>query len=245
MLCATYMGTQIFDIKNNLKIGEEIFENIPNDIRPRWGLLILSRFDNYIKDIPTSIKELYPIIENQERWRQAHGQFSKIRKFLLNNKSYKPEAYLLLAENVAKITYNATGDPAPFDYDSGWYIPICALKAAEVFEDDRLEEDVKAAILLFSRNEKFKVNLSAAKEYLIYKKIDDILWFDWDPIGIIDMAPRDEYQGYVPEIYNLKKSGAQRDEIAARLFKLQVDRMGVTGDLERLKKIADKIIQVK
>ncbi|RZL14409.1 MAG: hypothetical protein EOO62_05525, partial [Hymenobacter sp.] len=35
--------------------------------------------------------------------------------FLLENKNYQPEAYLLLAELVAKVTYNASGQSAPFD----------------------------------------------------------------------------------------------------------------------------------
>lgn len=211
------MTTETHDIKTDIKIGREIFENIPNDIKPGWAGLVLSRFDNYVKGIPTSIKELYSIIDSKDRWNEAHGQFNKIRQFLLDNKDFKPEAYLLLAEKVAKTTYNSSGQPAPFDSDSGFYIPSLALQTAGNFEDNRLEEEVKSTILLFNRNKKFKDNLNAAKDFLLYKKIDDILWFDWDPIGINDMAPRDEYQGYVPEIFNLKKSGADRQEIAKRL----------------------------
>jgi len=236
------MTTETHDIKTDIKIGREIFENIPNDIKPGWAGLVLSRFDNYVKGIPTSIKELYSIIDSKDRWNEAHGQFNKIRQFLLDNKDFKPEAYLLLAEKVAKITYNSSGQPAPFDSDSGFYIPSLALQTAGNFEDNRLEEEVKSTILLFNRNKKFKDNLNAAKDFLLYKKIDDILWFDWDPIGINDMAPRDEYQGYVPEIFNLKKSGADRQEIAKRLLKLETENMGMSGTLENCLRTADKII---
>jgi len=236
------MTTETHDIKTDIKIGREIFENIPNDIKPGWAGLVLSRFDNYVKGIPTSIKELYSIIDSKDRWNEAHGQFNKIRQFLVDNKDFKPEAYLLLAEKVAKITYNSSGQPAPFDSDSGFYIPSLALQTAGNFEDNRLEEEVKSTILLFNRNKKFKDNLNAAKDFLLYKKIDDILWFDWDPIGINDMAPRDEYQGYVPEIFNLKKSGADRQEIAKRLLKLETENMGMSGTLENCLRTADKII---
>jgi len=236
------MTTETHDIKTDIKIGREIFENIPNDIKPGWAGLVLSRFDNYVKGIPTSIKELYSIIDSKDRWNEAHGQFNKIRQFLLDNKDFKPEAYLLLAEKVAKITYNSSGQPAPFDSDSGFYIPSLALQTAGNFEDNRLEEEVKSTILLFNRNKKFKDNLNAAKDFLLYKKIDDILWFDWDPIGINDMAPRDEYQGYVPEIFNLKKSGADRQEIAKRLLKLETENMGMSGTLENCLRTAEKII---
>lgn len=145
------MTTEQHDIKTNIKIGRQIFENIPNDIRPRWAGLVLSRFDPCIKDIPTSILELYPIIDNKDRWKEAHKQFSKIRVFGLENTNYKPENYLRLAELVAKVTYNASGQSAPFDSDSGHYIASLALKATEHFDDNRLEEKVKSAILLFSR----------------------------------------------------------------------------------------------
>jgi hypothetical protein len=85
-------------------------------------------------------------------------------------------------------------------------------------------------------------NINTTKDFLLYKKIDDILWFDWDPIGINKVAPRDEYQGYIPEILNLKKSGADRVEIAKRLLKLETEIMGIGGTLENCLLIADKII---
>jgi hypothetical protein len=234
-----------YDIKTNIEIGQQVFENLPNDIKPGWAGLILSRFDNYIKNIPVTIKELYPIIDNKDRWQEAHGQFNKIRRFLLDNKNYQPETYLLLAELVAKVTYNASGELAPFDNDSGHYIPSLALKATEHFDDNRLEEEVTSAILLFSRNKKFKDNLTAAKDFLLYKKIDDIIWFDWDPIGVKDIAPRDEYQSYVPEIFRLVKSNADSQQIANRLFKLETENMGMSGTLEKCLIIADKILQAQ
>jgi hypothetical protein len=239
------MTTPQYDIKTNIEIGQQIFENLPNDIRPGWAGLILSRFDNYIRHIPIAIKELYPIIDTKDRWKEAHRQFNKIRRFLLDNKNYQPEAYLLLAELVAKVTYNASGQSAPFDSDSGHYIASLALKATEHFDDNRLEEEVTSAILLFSRNNKFKDNLTAAKDFLLYKKIDDILWFDWDPIGINDITPRDEYQSYVPEIFGLVKAKADRQEIANRLFKLETENMGMSGTLENCLTIADKILQAR
>src|SRR5690606_33003771 len=73
-----FMTTEQYDIKTNINIGQEIFENIPNDIRPGWAGLVLSRFDHYIKNIPTSISELYPIIDDIDRWKEAHEQFTKI-----------------------------------------------------------------------------------------------------------------------------------------------------------------------
>ncbi len=239
------MTTEQYDIKTNIKIGREIFENIPNDIRPGWAGLVLSRFDHYIKTIPTSISELYPIIDDKDRWKEAHEQFTKIRVFGLENKNYEFESYLRLAELVAKVTYNASGQSAPFDSESGHYIASLALKATEDFDDNRFEEEVKSAILLFSRNKKFKDNLTAAKDFLLYKKIDEILWFDWDPIGINDIAPRDEYQSYVPEIFGLVKAKSDRQEIANRLHKLETENIGMSVTIESCLTIADKILKAQ
>ena len=96
------MKTEQYDIKTNIEIGRQIFESLPNDIRPGWAGLILSRFDNLLTDTPRQVAELFLIIDNKDRWKEAHEQFRKIRRFLLNNKNYQPEAYLLLAELVAK-----------------------------------------------------------------------------------------------------------------------------------------------
>jgi hypothetical protein len=237
------MRTEKHQIKTDIKIGKEIFENIPDDIKPGWAGLVLSRFDNYVRGIPTSITELYSIIDNKDRWNEAHGQFNKIRYWSFDNKDFEPKSYLLLAEKVSKIIYNCSGQSAPFDSDSGFNIPSLALQTAGYFEDSRLEEEVKSTILLFKRNKKFKDDLNAAKDFSLYKKINDILWLDWDPIGINDMAPRDEYQGYVPQFLKLKKAGADRQQIAKRLLALETEKMGMSGTLENCLRIADKIIE--
>ena len=51
----------------------------------------------------------------------------------------------------------------------------------------------------------------------LYKSVDEILWNDWDPIGVNDIAPRDEYQSYVPEIFSMLIHNKTEKEIAARL----------------------------
>ncbi|WP_215239079.1 hypothetical protein [Dyadobacter helix] len=207
--------------------------------------MVLSCFDRYIKDIPISVHELYPIINDNEKWKEAHEQFTKISVFWHENENYEHDHYLRLAELVAKVTYNSSGRPAPFDSDSGYYIPGLALNLAEIFDDYRLKEEVKSVILLFNRHKKFRKNLATAKDFLLYKKIDDILWFDWDPIGINEIAPRDEYQAYIPEIFRLVKVKADKQEIADRLYKLECENIGVIGTMEKCLAIADKLLNLQ
>jgi hypothetical protein len=76
----------------------------------------------------------------------------------------------------------------------------------------------------------------------LYKGIDEILWVYWDPIGInyTDSA-RDEYQGYLPAIYSLKKSGAAVEAIAKELHAFETNNMGLSGNMEKCIEVAEKI----
>lgn len=76
---------------------------------------------------------------------------------------------------------------------------------------------------------------SKGKNLGLYQAIDEILWNDWDPIGINDSAPRDEYQGYTPEIFRLKISGADKDSIANRLNEIETKTMGLIGNIDHCK----------
>jgi len=232
------------NIKTDINIGQEIFDNVPDSLKPEWAALILSRFDRHLDRVPNEIIGLYDIIENSKKWKDAHDQFSAIRKLNLKNENPDFEIYLCLAECIAKITYNSSGLPAPFDVDSGFYIPQLALKFADTISDEYLSQEVKDTILILHINKALKKNIKAAKDLIIQKKIDDILWNDWDPIGINDVAPRDEYSGYVVNIFNLKKEGADRIKIGKRLFELETNSIGMPGNLDVCLNIADKILEL-
>lgn len=79
----------------------------------------------------------------------------------------------------------------------------------------------------------------------IYKSVDEILWNEWDPIGVNDVAPRDEYQSYVPEIFSLLIQNRTDKEIADRLYKIETETIGVLGSREHCLKIAKKLIEEK
>ena len=75
----------------------------------------------------------------------------------------------------------------------------------------------------------------------LYQAIDEILWTDWDPIGINEVAPSDEYQSYTPAILNLKIKGADCETITNRLHDIEINTIGVLGNLDRCRKVAEKI----
>lgn len=78
----------------------------------------------------------------------------------------------------------------------------------------------------------------------LYRAIDEILWNDWDPIGINDSAARDEYQGYIPAVFNLKLEGASREIIAKKLFDIEKENIGLTGNMQHCLAVADKIVNL-
>ena len=79
----------------------------------------------------------------------------------------------------------------------------------------------------------------------LYQTIDLILWKDWDPIGINDIAPRDEYQSYTPTIFKLKTNGAGKETIAKTLHEIETVTIGVVGNIEHCRKVADKILKAQ
>lgn len=76
---------------------------------------------------------------------------------------------------------------------------------------------------------------------ILFEKIDEIRWFDWDPLGVNDYGERDEYQSYTPAIYSLKKSGASIEIIVDSLYKIETNQMCLGGDIERCRRVAEKI----
>ena len=68
---------------------------------------------------------------------------------------------------------------------------------------------------------------------------------DWDPIGVNNFAPDDEYDSYVGGIYRLLASGTSEYQIIERLHQLETVNMGLDGDRERLKPVAEKLLKLE
>lgn len=80
---------------------------------------------------------------------------------------------------------------------------------------------------------------------LLYKAIDDILWNDWDPIGVNDIDEvRDEYQSYTPHIFSLVIHGADKIKLTKHLYEIETANMGMLGNLKHCESIAEKILNV-
>ena len=77
----------------------------------------------------------------------------------------------------------------------------------------------------------------------LYKTIDEILWNDWDPIGVNDTEEaRDEYQSYTPQVYSFRINNSDSETIAQHLHKIETERMGLFGDIKKCRQVAEKIL---
>lgn len=75
-------------------------------------------------------------------------------------------------------------------------------------------------------------------EMALYRAVDEVLHYVWDPIGI-SRAPeaRDEYHAYLPDVYGLVRCGANAAEIANYLSGV-VDYMGLDPARTRDQEVA-------
>ena len=84
-----------------------------------------------------------------------------------------------------------------------------------------------------------------SQEQILYKQIDEILWNDWDPVGINDCEQaRDEYYGYLPHLWRFKLQGSDPETIAQYLLNIETEHMGLNGDIDNCRKVAKKIFSL-
>jgi len=61
----------------------------------------------------------------------------------------------------------------------------------------------------------------------VMEAIRGVLFDDWDPLGVNEYAPRDEYDAYIAGVYRLLCRRASEEEIAEHLRGLEWDEMGL------------------
>jgi len=65
----------------------------------------------------------------------------------------------------------------------------------------------------------------------LYRFVDEILHYIWDPIGVSGIAgTREEYQAYVPEVFRLLLDQADEQAIADHLGRVATERMGMKSN---------------
>ena len=74
------------------------------------------------------------------------------------------------------------------------------------------------------------------------EQVKNILRAEWDPIGIGDArAARDEYDSNAGRVLSLLRPGASADALYRYLRDVETGSMGLDGDPERTRRIAEKL----
>jgi hypothetical protein len=83
-------------------------------------------------------------------------------------------------------------------------------------------------------------------ELELYRRVDEVLYYVWDPIGVApDPVTRDEYAGYLPKVFSMLQEGADASPIAAYLDNVATERMGLNGNPEHSKRVAKLLLDWK
>lgn len=70
----------------------------------------------------------------------------------------------------------------------------------------------------------------SAPDLSLYRAVDEVLHYVWDPIGVCGVPQaRDEYHGYLPQVFGLLRDGADQFAIAAFLTSITTERMGLSS----------------
>lgn len=152
-----------------LEAGKLLFENVPSERRPQWAANIL-RFVLRKSEIHWAVfRQVLDTAEHQASWINGHRVFSRVRDsalaldnlgelYGLTRRQQLQAEVLGLAELVAKVTYNATDPPDPFDEDTGWWIAVCLRGLADDVWTD-VEFSQAAWTLLCSGREETQTGL--------------------------------------------------------------------------------------
>jgi hypothetical protein len=139
-----------------LEAGKLIFDSLPSEVRTQWANNILRLVVERTGIKSDVIERVISIANRPEDWGKAHDAFSAVRAKVsklegpaaLNPQQQLLLRHLLLAELVAKVTYNATNPPDEFDEDSGWWIAPCLKGILDLVDDTASSEAMWAMLCL-------------------------------------------------------------------------------------------------
>jgi hypothetical protein len=119
--------------------GAIVYEALEQSQRPGWAASLLA-FAVARVPAPETVATTIAIAREPARWLEARRVFDELRGYTLRVEASKASdmgllSILHLAENTAKVTYNASGLPAPFDHDSGWWVASNLFDVATALAD--------------------------------------------------------------------------------------------------------------
>jgi len=83
------------------------------------------------------------------------------------------------------------------------------------------------------------------KEKELLERIDEVLFYIWDPISVSDdVDARDEYSDYAPKILDILLETDNAEKIIEKLNEI-IQIIEIKSDLEKNKKVAEILLNYK
>jgi len=98
---------------------------------------------------PPEIEAALALAEQPDHWPQARLVFDRLRRRSLEEDkplASEEELFFRLAELVAKLAHNSSGQRPPFDHDSGWRVGPLAYRLAVEMADSSLCDRLAVAL---------------------------------------------------------------------------------------------------
>jgi hypothetical protein len=84
------------------------------------------------------------------------------------------------------------------------------------------------------------------QEKQLYRRVDEILHYLWDPIGVAGIPQvRDEYDAYLPWVFKLVLVDESVEEIVEYLTAVATERMGLSADDKKTRYVAEILLDAK
>ena len=84
----------------------------------------------------------------------------------------------------------------------------------------------------------------SAAERELYQRCDEVLHYVWDPIRVAgEPGARDEYAGYLPQVFRRVLDGQGIDQIADDLVRIETELMGLRPNRDRAENAATTLLK--
>ena len=79
----------------------------------------------------------------------------------------------------------------------------------------------------------------------IQDSIRQVLYYEWDPIGVSRLGPDDEYDSYIGPVYGILAGSRSEQELIEYLCRTERDTIGLSCDSpERLRPVARSLLAI-
>ena len=130
-------------------VGNVLYEPLAAPQRVAWACDVLDVCRAHSNEVPP-VEHVAELGRSPGRWHEARKAFGNVRALTLDQERKPTDPFYLallhLAENTAKVIYNASAAPLPFDADAGWWVASCARAVVDCVDDPDFETEVWDAL---------------------------------------------------------------------------------------------------